>query len=108
MQYYSIFTNEKLKPSAGHSSYIMLGAEQGCVGDCAAGISVYFSHEFSPAQSHPYQEGFYVISGVGLAKVGDNIFEISEAMSFLVPRGTEHSICSSGAEPVKVFWFHCT
>lgn len=106
MEHYSTFSTDKLRPSLGHVSCILLGAQQGCVGDCAAGISVYASREYAPAQRHPFQEGFYVLEGEGCAQVGDSAFEISEGTCFLVPSETNHTMRASGDKPVTVFWFH--
>lgn len=106
MQYYSIYSENRLTPSAGHASCLLLGAEQGCPGGCAAGISIYASQEFAPSQTHPFHEGFFVAEGHGIAIVGSEIFNIQAGMSFFVPKGTEHSIRCCGENPVKVFWFH--
>ena len=106
MTYYNLFDPEKLKYSAGHASCSMLGAEQGAVGDCEAGISIYDQPEFPTPLSHTFQEGFYVIAGEGMAMVGEEVFPIRQGMCFLVPRNTPHTLCSQ--ESVTVFWFHCT
>lgn len=107
MKRYSKFDRNRLIKSVGHSSCHMLDAEQGCVGDCAAGISVYSASDFCEPQVHPYQEGFYVIEGSGEALVGEERFPIEAGMSFLVPRKTRHSIRAC-ADEVRLFWFHCT
>lgn len=106
MEQYSVFSEDKLSPSLGHASCTLLSAEQGCIGACAAGISVYSSREYSPVQEHPFQEGFYVIEGCGSARVGNNAFKITGGTCFFVPSGTDHAIRCTGDKPVKVFWFH--
>lgn len=108
MLYWNEFQPEKMKDAGEHLSCTLLDAEQGCVDDCMAGISEYAGTEYSPAQKHPFQEGFYVISGAGSARIGEEEFPVHEGMTFLAPRETLHTIKSSGAEPVRVFWFHCT
>lgn len=98
---------KEVKSGHGHGSWPMLGAEQGCTNGCAAGISYYSSCEYTPAAVHEDQEGFYVISGQGLARIGSEEFEIGPDMAFIAPAGTEHQMKSkSSGEPVVVFWFH--
>ena len=91
----------------GHGSWPMLGEDQGCANGCAAGISYYSSCDYTPAAVHDDQEGFYVISGKGRARIGNEEFELVPDMAFIAPAGTEHQIKSKHAdEPVVVFWFH--
>lgn len=91
----------------GHGSWPMLGSEHGCTNGCCAGISYYSSCEYTPAAVHEDQEGFFVLSGQGFARIGDEEFEIKPDMAFIAPAGTEHQMRSKAAdEPVVVFWFH--
>ncbi len=99
------FDAARLEQRPGHASCVMLDASNGCTGECLAGISVYHDAAFSEAQSHPFQEGFYVIEGQGEALVGDERFALTAGTAFLVPAGTAHALRCSGAA-VKVFWFH--
>lgn len=108
MPKYSKFMAESMRSSVGHSSCRLLSEEQGCEGDCAAGISLYHETTFPEPMKHPFQEGFYVISGNGEAKVGADCFPISQDMAFIVPRNTEHTIRAEHGCSVRVFWFHCT
>ncbi len=106
MRCYSVFDAAKLKASLGHASCVLLGTEQGCPDSCSAGVSVYDSPDFAPAQQHPFHEGFFVAEGDGAALVGDEIFEIHAGTSFFVPKQVQHTLRCTGEIPVKVFWFH--
>lgn len=109
MAQYSVFNKGKLVASIGHDSCELLGAAQGCKGDCAAGISVYYGTEYqSETALHPFQEGFYVLRGFGSALVGGEEIPLSPGTAFLVPKQTPHTIRRSGEDAVEVFWFHST
>ena len=91
----------------GHWSYPLLGEENGCVRDCMSGISYYTDTCFTPVATHPFQEGFLVLSGTGDARVGGETFPLTPMRSFLVPAGVEHTLRSaSAAQPLVLFWFH--
>lgn len=91
----------------GHWSYPLLGPENGCVRECMTGISYYADCCFTPPATHPFQEGFIVLSGTGNARVGSEVFSLKPMRSFLVPAGVEHALCSaSAAQPLVLFWFH--
>ena len=107
MEYWRQFSPDMLRESAGHRSCVVLNAENGCVGECLAGISQYETTEYPELQAHPFQEGFYVIEGNGHALVDGEEFPISAGMSFLVPAGKTHGLRSGEGEAfVRVFWFH--
>lgn len=91
----------------GHWSYPLLGPENGAVKDCMSGISYYTDTCFTPPATHPFQEGFLVLSGTGDARVGSATFSLKPMRSFLVPAGVEHMLrSSSGTQPLVLFWFH--
>lgn len=91
----------------GHSSFPMLGEEQGCVNDCAGGISYYRSTEYTTPAVHDFQEGFIVLKGEGNARVGAEEFHLEKETVFIVPAGVEHQLKSADSEqPLELFWFH--
>ena len=59
----------RVESGHGHCSYPLLTAGHGCTNGCATGISHYASPHYTPAAVHEDQEGFYVISGSGTARV---------------------------------------
>ena len=85
-----------------------LTAENGCLGGCTSGTTVYAGYEFSVHPGvHEDQEGFYVLEGEGYAKLGDLEFPIEAGDSFIALPGVPHTIKTKpGCQPVKVFWFH--
>ncbi len=91
----------------GHSSFPMLGEAQGCVNDCAGGISYYRAKEYTAPAVHDFQEGFIVLEGEGSARVGAEEFQLEKETAFIVPAGVEHQLKSADSEqPLILFWFH--
>mgnify|MGYP003304698282 CR=1 FL=1 len=62
MRYYNT-KKETMEVKVGHSSFSLLGEEQGCMNGCCAGISYYSETEYTPIAVHEDQEGFVVLSG---------------------------------------------
>ena len=85
-----------------------LTAENGCLGGCTSGTTIYAGYEFSAHPGvHEDQEGFYVLEGEGYARLGDLEFPIEAGDSFIALPGVPHTIKTKpGCQPVKVFWFH--
>ena len=85
-----------------------LTAENGCLGGCTSGTTVYAGYEFSAHPGvHEDQEGFYVLEGEGYARLRDLEFPIEAGDSFIALPGVPHTIKTKpGCQPVKVFWFH--
>lgn len=100
--------NEVMKCSeAGTRSFRLLDEKNGCVAGCCTGVTIYGDTEYPRGGIHDDQEGFFVIAGQGMAKIGDTEFEIYPGVSFLAPAGVHHTIKrDEDSEPVKVFWFH--
>ena len=88
-------------------SYTLLDELNGCVAGCRCGVTVCRRTEFGKGDVHEDQEGFFVLSGRGMTKVGDIEFAVHEGVAFIVPAGVSHTLCSvSAEEPLKVLWFH--
>ena len=91
----------------GHGSFHLLGKAEGCVNDCAAGISYYSSKEYTPGAVHEFQEGFIVLSGSGYVRIGSEEFYVDKNTAFIAAAGQEHQMkCVDEADPLTVFWFH--
>lgn len=91
----------------GVKNYQLLTASNGCVNGCCAGISIFSNTEYAMANTHEDQEGFFVISGDGWAKVGETEFPIEPMTSFIVPAGVSHTVKRNAeSTPVTLFWFH--
>lgn len=89
VQYWAEMDESRRSDSGhGHWSYPLLGEENGCVRDCMSGISYYTDTCFTPVATHPFQEGFLVLSGTGDARVGGETFPLTPMRSFLVPAGS--------------------
>lgn len=98
---------QKKEAGYGHFSYSLLGEAQGCTNGCCGGISYYTSTEYTPAAVHDDHEGFVVLSGKGMAKIGDEEFLLEKETAFLAPIGTSHQMRTlNEEEPLVLFWFH--
>jgi mannose-6-phosphate isomerase-like protein (cupin superfamily) len=58
-----------------------------------------------PHTHHDSQECWYVISGKGKLKVGDEVAELVPDSVIVAPRGVEHQILNDGEEPLKALFF---
>lgn len=70
------------------------------------GRASYTAREFGECQVHADQEAVYVISGVGEAKVGEEIIPLEPGVAFYVAPGVPHCSRTTGPEPVQVVYTH--
>lgn len=90
-----------------HVGGLLIGEEQGAVKGYCLGISYYHQTEYGTPGVHEDQEGFYVLAGTGLAKVGDAEFPIRPGTAFLAAKGVPHTMKRNpDSGPVKVLWSH--
>ena len=102
----AVFTREQdvLKPDKGGT---LIGPAHGAVKGYCLGISVCDREEYNAPGTHPDQEGFYVLEGRGMAKIGDEEFEISPGVAFLAAKGVPHTVRKlPGSPPLKLLWSH--
>ena len=93
--------------SPSHLSFTLLTAANGCVNGCVAGISDYITEDFSPPAFHEDQEGFYVISGNGWARIGEQEQQVSAGDVFIAPAHVAHSMRTLSKDvPLRILWFH--
>lgn len=98
---------QEMNSGNGHSSFPMLSEKQGCVNDCAGGISYYRDTEYTPPAVHDFQEGFIVLEGKGSARVGAEECLLEKETAFIVPAGVEHQLRALDQnQPLVLFWFH--
>ncbi len=90
-----------------YRTYNLLDASVGCTNGCRAGVTVFLSDEYNPAGIHGDQEGYYVLSGTGSAKINGEEIALEPEMSLIVPAGKTHCLKKSpSCDGLKVFWFH--
>jgi len=94
------------QPGPGQISATILGEEHGCVKGFCMGVAVYDVTEYAKPGVHEDQEGFYVLSGCGTAKVGDEEIALEPGVFFVAGKGVPHAIKTLGDEPVKVVYAH--
>lgn len=109
MSYSTKLKNASVKDpdSRLYKTYSLLDSSLGCTNGCKAGVTVFLSDEYNPAGTHDDQEGYYVLSGTGFAKVDGQEIALEPDMSLIVPAGKTHCMKRSpSCDGLKVFWFH--
>jgi len=106
----SIYKHEEdlvYEQSSGHRGGILIDEVNGAENGFCMGISCYETEVYGNPGIHDDQEGFYVIEGSGMAKVGEEEFPICPGTAFIAPKGVSHSIKKGDtSKPVKVLWCH--
>ncbi len=94
--------------SAGnHKGGTLIDSFQGAVNGFSMGISYYNDDEYGQPGIHEDQEGFYVLEGKGMTRVGDEEFDIVPGSGFIAHAGVPHTIKRNpDSKPVKVLWCH--
>ena len=93
----------KGKPAGG----LLIGPDHGATCGYCLGIATYDKEDYGTPGVHEDQEGFYVISGRGMAKVGDEEFPLRPGTAFIAQKGVPHQVKKApGAKPVKLLWSH--
>lgn len=91
----------------GHTSRELITEKHGAVKGYMIGVSEYTTEEYLTPGIHEDQEGFYVVTGEGKAKIGKKEFDIRPGSAFIAPKDMPHSIKKNpGSVPIKVVWSH--
>lgn len=107
----SCFINIKEVQGKGNENgvigYRMLTEDQGCIKGCRSGINYIYNEEYLTPGVHEDQEGFLVMEGTGVAKVGEEEFKLEPDMCFIAAKGVAHCMKKDPeVKFLKVFWFH--
>jgi len=106
----AIHVNEKsvLTPQPnGLPGGVLIGEAHGAVKGFCMGIAYYDQEHYLTPGVHEDQEGFYVLEGTGMARVGQEEFPVRPGVSFLAAKGVPHAIRKDPrSAPVKVLWAH--
>ena len=85
----------------------LIGQANGATNGFCVGIGIYYLDTYLEPGVHEDQEGFYVVTGTGTAKVGSAEFAIRPGSAFIAQKGVPHCIKRSpDSGPVKVVWSH--
>jgi mannose-6-phosphate isomerase-like protein (cupin superfamily) len=94
----------EIGPQAGG---LLIGPDNGSTGGFCMGVSYYPLIEYGKPGVHEDQEGFYVLEGCGMAKVGDEEFPVRPGSCFIANKGVPHTMKRDPASPpIKVLWCH--
>ena len=70
------------------------------------GVSGYDATEFPEQKTHADDEALYIISGEGVALIGDEEVLLSPGTAVYVPPHTPHCIKRTSNEPLKAVYCH--
>jgi mannose-6-phosphate isomerase-like protein (cupin superfamily) len=106
----SIYVHENecsLDDNGVQKSTQLVGPGHGAVNGYSVGVAYYYQDQYGDPGIHEDQEGFYVVAGEGMARVGDDEFPVSPGSAFIAAKGVPHAIKRNpDSEPVKVIWSH--
>lgn len=99
--------DQKISLSTNHNSVTLVDESNGAKNGFSIGISYYHSNEYGTPGVHDDQEGFYVLEGSGVAKVGEEEFKVAPGVAFIATRGVPHTIKKdTNQKYVKILWSH--
>lgn len=100
-----IFANERDLPAAAGG--LLIGKSHGATNGFSMGISYYASAEYGTPGIHDDQEGFYILEGRGMARVGEQEFPVTAGTAFIANKGVPHTMKRDADSPtIKVLWCH--
>ncbi len=107
MKYFSKADKHAPKDVPGATNYpIFPDGSAPCRG-CNASVNFYHCGEYPAPGVHDDNEGFYVVHGSGMAKVGEEETAISAGSFFYAPAGVPHAIKKDArSSGLEVILFH--
>lgn len=93
-------------PTSVSAGQKLLGDEQGAVNGFSMGVTCNYDTEYGEPATHVDQEGFYVVSGEGFVKLGEDEYKVGPGMAFIAKAGEPHTMRKTSDEPLKVLWSH--
>ncbi|MBQ10908.1 MAG: cupin [Planctomyces sp.] len=83
----------------------LISAESCGAEDLAAGLWWLHPGEECEPDVHPdASELYYVVSGQGVLRLGDEKYEVRAGMTIYIPMGVEHQTCNTGDEDLCYYW----
>lgn len=96
-----------MDPITGRGAGMLIDAAQGAVKGFCMGLAYYPLNTYREPGVHDDQEGFYVLEGTGMAKVGEQEFRIRPGAAFIAAAGVPHTMKRDpDSVPIKVLWAH--
>jgi len=93
--------------STGQRGGMLIDDSHGAVNGFCMGISYYAQETYGEPGVHEDQEGFYVLAGTGMAKIGEEEFEVGPGTAFIAAKGVPHTLKRApDSGPIKVLWCH--
>lgn len=92
MKYFSKADKNKPKIVPGATNYSIFCQTTAPCSGCNASVNFYHCEEYPTPGVHSDNEGFYVIQGKGMARVGEEEAAICAGSFFYAPAGVPHAI----------------
>jgi mannose-6-phosphate isomerase-like protein (cupin superfamily) len=97
---------------------IQLGEEHSRVVHGAHAIPLYYGQGFrsawymvkkgqrlnEPGDTNPFPQAFVIISGDGMAKIGDSTIKVSAGESYYIPPGSDHVLWTESEDGITLIW----
>jgi len=74
--------------------------------DFVMGVITYFPGCAVEPHAHDDQEGIYVLSGRGTARIGSESVELEPGVAIYIPKGVTHSVSNHFNEPLHAVLAH--
>lgn len=85
----------------------VIDADNGATKGFCMGVAHYNNGEYLAPGVHEDQEGFYVLEGTGMARVGDEEFAVRPGTAFIAQAGVPHVVKKDPRSgPVKILYAH--
>ena len=83
----------------------LMSSETCGANDVAAGLWWLHPGEECETDIHPdASEIYYVVSGQGILRLGDEKYEVRQGMTVYIPMGVEHQTMNTGDEDLCYYW----
>ncbi|WP_101910074.1 cupin domain-containing protein [Marasmitruncus massiliensis] len=107
MKYFATVDRSVERLPAGAKNYPIFLDEKAPIAGCNASMGQYYCEEYPTPGVHEDNEGFYVVSGKGMAVVGDEENKIAAGSFFYAPAGVPHAIKKDAGTPdLEIVMFH--
>lgn len=107
MTYFKKVNTKVFTEPHGSINFPIFTYETAPIDGVCASDAVYMNNEYPPAGVHDDHEGFFVYSGEGYAKVGEEEQDICAGTCFYAPAGVKHQIKKNeNCKELRIFLFH--
>ena len=104
--YATKFKEDIFKDFPGARSFPIFDSENTPLHGCSAMLNIFSDDQYKTPGVHDDNEGFYVISGEGMAMIGIDEYVLTPGTAIYAPAWIPHALKKTGDEDLKVFIYH--